>query len=77
VEFLVELYTPAAAKQVNGPALPRVAEDDPTQTVIPPEGFQVIEELLFPALDPAPARRRWARSASSPPTSGACASTPP
>ncbi len=53
VEFLVELYTPAAAKQVNGPALPRVAEDDPTRTVIPPEGFQVIEELVFPAPDPA------------------------
>ncbi|MEW5926786.1 MAG: cytochrome c peroxidase [Gemmatimonadota bacterium] len=53
VEFLVELYTPSAAKQLNGPALPRVAEDDPTQTAIPPEGFQVVEEMLFPAPDPA------------------------
>ncbi|MGF7217776.1 cytochrome c peroxidase [Spirosoma lacussanchae] len=52
VEFLVELYNPETAKSLNGPALPEVEEDDGLQREIKPEGFQVIEELLFP-YDPA------------------------
>lgn len=52
VEFLVELYNPETAKSLNGPALPEVEEDDGLQRQIPPEGFQVIEEVFFP-YDPA------------------------
>ncbi|RYC70335.1 cytochrome c peroxidase [Spirosoma sordidisoli] len=52
VEFLVELYNPETAKSLNGPALPEVEEDDGLQREIKPEGFQVIEELVFP-YDPA------------------------
>ncbi|MFD2570277.1 cytochrome c peroxidase [Spirosoma soli] len=52
VEFLAELYNPETAKSLNGPALPEVEEDDGLQRQIQPEGFQVIEELLFP-YDPA------------------------
>lgn len=51
VEFLVEYYNPYTAKSMNGPAIDEVEEDDPTQTIIRPTGFQVVEELLFPALD--------------------------
>jgi cytochrome c peroxidase len=47
VEMLAELYNPFTAKKLNQPALPEVEEEDP-QIVIEPEGFQVIEELLFP-----------------------------
>jgi cytochrome c peroxidase len=47
VELLAELYNPFTAKKLNQPALPEVEEEDP-QLVIEPEGFQVIEELLFP-----------------------------
>jgi cytochrome c peroxidase len=50
-EFLVEYFTPTAAKQLNGPAIDEVEEDDPNATVQPAEGFQVLEELLFPASD--------------------------
>jgi cytochrome c peroxidase len=47
VEPLVELYLPTTADLINGPALDDMAEDDPTRT-LPPEGFQVLEEALFP-----------------------------
>lgn len=59
VELLVEHYSPAAADQMNGPALVRMAEDDPNRTPLPPEGFQVLEEGLFPlpAGDRGPALR--------------------
>ena len=52
VEFLAELYNPQTAKSLNGPALPEVEPDDATQHEVQPEGFQVVEELLFP-YDPA------------------------
>lgn len=48
VEFLAELYNPETAKSLNGPALPEVEEDDVLQREIRPEGFQVVEEILFP-----------------------------
>ncbi|MEN7551791.1 cytochrome c peroxidase [Rapidithrix thailandica] len=48
VEPLTEMYFPATAKSLNGPALDEVETDDPNQVVIPPEGYQVVEELLFP-----------------------------
>ncbi|HLL96532.1 MAG TPA: cytochrome c peroxidase [Spirosoma sp.] len=51
IEGLTELYTPETAKTINGPALPEIEEGDPLQREILPEGFQVIEEMLFPAYD--------------------------
>jgi cytochrome c peroxidase len=47
VEFLAELFTPTTADLINGPVLDEMAEDDPNQFVIPPEGFQVVEEQLY------------------------------
>ena len=46
IEWAVEYFTPNPARFVNGPALDEleVAEN----TVIPPNGFQVIEEMIFP-----------------------------
>lgn len=52
VEPLIELYLPNTADLLNGPALDDMAEDDPSRT-IPPEGFQVLEEILFPTLSAA------------------------
>lgn len=53
VEYLLEYFHPTTADGINGPALDDMLEDDPNQTVIPPEGFQVVEELLYPAFDPS------------------------
>lgn len=47
VEYLAEFYNPGTSKAINGAPLPWVAEDDPNRFVIPPEGFQRVEELLF------------------------------
>lgn len=46
IEWAVEYFTPNPARFVNGPALDEleVAEN----SFIPPNGFQVIEELIFP-----------------------------
>lgn len=46
MEWAVEYFTPDPARFINGPALDEleVAEN----TFIPPNGFQVIEELIFP-----------------------------
>lgn len=53
IEYLVEYYAPTAAEQINGPALPHVEEDDANRFEHPPEGFQVVEEHLYPEV-------RWA-----------------
>jgi cytochrome c peroxidase len=53
VEPLVEMYAPTTAELINGPALDEVEEDDPNRFVLRAEGFQVIEERLFPEVDPA------------------------
>lgn len=50
-EYITELYFPYTAKSLNGPPIDEVESDDPNQIIIPPEGFQVIEELMFPNLD--------------------------
>ncbi len=47
IEFLAEIYNPFTAKKLNQPALDEVELDAP-DVIIPPEGFQVIEELVFP-----------------------------
>lgn len=46
IEWAVEYFTPNPARFINGPALDEleVAEN----TFIPPNGFQVMEELIFP-----------------------------
>ncbi|PSL48929.1 cytochrome c peroxidase [Chitinophaga niastensis] len=49
IEFLTEYLNPEMAKVINGPATPEVEEEDNVNTVIPPEGFQMIEGVLFPA----------------------------
>lgn len=49
VEFLSEYYFPEVSKSLNGPALDEFEEND--NKIIPPQGFQVIEELLFPTYD--------------------------
>jgi cytochrome c peroxidase len=49
IELLSEYYFPSVTKAVNGPAIPEFEEND--GKVIAPEGFQVIEELLFPTYE--------------------------
>lgn len=46
-EWLAEYYHPYTAKHINGPALQEIEADEKTK-VLEPEGFQVVEELLFP-----------------------------
>jgi cytochrome c peroxidase len=46
-EWLAEYYNSYTAKSINGPAIPEVEADEKTK-VVAPEGFQVIEEILFP-----------------------------
>ena len=53
LEYLAEYFNPYTARAMNGPPIAKVEEDDPTQTVVPPTGFQVVEGLLFAACDPA------------------------
>lgn len=50
VEYAIETWAPTAAQALNGPALPRVADDEGDRPQREPEGFQVIEELLFPTV---------------------------
>jgi len=47
IEALTAYYEPSTTRTINGPALPRVDEDEGPEAVFPPEGFQVIEERLF------------------------------
>ncbi|KAF2509203.1 cytochrome-c peroxidase [Flavobacterium zhairuonense] len=46
VELLSEYYSPSVSKAINGPAIPEFEEND--KVTVSPEGFQVIEELVFP-----------------------------
>jgi len=46
VEMISEYYLPEVSKSINGPAIPEFEEND--KVTVPPEGFQVIEELVFP-----------------------------
>ncbi len=52
-EYLTELYFPYTAKSLNGPPLDEVEFDDPNQIIIPPEGFQIIEEMLYAESTPS------------------------
>ena len=49
VEMISEYYSPAVSKSINGPAIPEFEEND--NITVQPEGFQVIEELVFPKYD--------------------------
>ncbi|UUF14479.1 MULTISPECIES: cytochrome-c peroxidase [Flavobacterium] len=49
VELLSEYYSPAVSKSINGPAIPEFEDND--NITVPPEGFQVIEEFVFPKYD--------------------------
>lgn len=46
VEVFSEYYFPEVSKAINGPAIPEFEEND--EMTLPPQGFQVIEEFLFP-----------------------------
>ena len=50
VEFVSAYYSPETTRALNGPNLPEVDDD---LRVNPPEGFQVLEELVFPVVDTA------------------------
>lgn len=49
IETISEYYFPVVSKAINGPALNEFEEDE--GKTVPPEGFQVIEEFLFPKYD--------------------------
>lgn len=49
-EFLTEYYTPLTAKAINGAPIPSMDDNDQHRIDLP-EGFQVVEPLLFPAYD--------------------------
>ncbi len=46
VEAVVAFSFPGSATGLNGPALERIEEGDPT-AVVHPEGFQLVEQLIF------------------------------
>ncbi|WP_040006314.1 cytochrome c peroxidase [Fibrisoma limi] len=50
IEFLSTYYSPETTRALNGPNIPEVDDD---LRVNEPEGFQVLEELVFPVLDTA------------------------
>jgi len=50
IEFLLEYYYPYLGRSVNGPALP-FADGENSLSVLPPQGFQVMEEIVFPEYD--------------------------
>lgn len=52
IEHLAEHYNPVLADAINGPPIAEVEPGDPNRIVIPAEGFQVVEELLYPEITP-------------------------
>ncbi len=52
----LEYYAPSTSREMNGPALPEVEENEGPEVVLAPTGFQVVEEHLFdderPGTDP-------------------------
>lgn len=49
VEWAVEYFVPETARFINGPALDEMELEE--NKFFPPAGFQVIEEIIFPAYD--------------------------
>lgn len=52
VEWLTEYYFPVSARNLNGPPVSDGDIDDHVAHVVLPDGFQVIEDMIFP-FDPA------------------------
>nr|WP_295922193.1 cytochrome c peroxidase [uncultured Dyadobacter sp.] len=50
VEFLSAYYSPETTKALNGPNIPEVDDD---LRVNEPQGFQVLEEMIFPSIEEA------------------------
>ncbi|MEO8253124.1 MAG: cytochrome c peroxidase [Flavobacterium sp.] len=48
-EIFSEYYFPEVSKAINGPAIPEFEEND--GLTLAPQGFQVVEEFLFPVYD--------------------------
>lgn len=48
VETLFEFASGATAQELNGAAIPETEENDGVRVPMPPTGFQVVEEALFP-----------------------------
>ena len=62
LEPLVSVLLPGAHKLLNGAPIPEIEPGDPNATVRPPEGFQTLEDKVFPTVtDPAGARLDVAR----------------
>jgi cytochrome c peroxidase len=57
IEFLSAYYEPSTTRAINGPALPRVDDEEGPETIFAPEGLQVIEELLYSESDTASRRQ--------------------
>ena len=55
VEFVAAYYSPETTRALNGPNIPDVDDD---LRVNAPEGFQVLEELIFPDVDPTNQKNR-------------------
>lgn len=51
-EFLTEYYYPHLIRSINGPALP-FADGENSKAILPPQGFQVMEEKLWAPKIPA------------------------
>jgi cytochrome c peroxidase len=49
MEWAVEYFMPTTARFVNGPALDELEIEE--NKAVPPEGFQVLEELIYPVYD--------------------------
>ncbi|WP_324670913.1 cytochrome-c peroxidase [Hymenobacter sp. GOD-10R] len=50
LEFAIEYYYPNAAQRLNGAVLPEAEPSEPEQ-VVPPTGFQVLEEYVYDSAD--------------------------
>jgi cytochrome c peroxidase len=50
-EALLEFEAPTTASELNGPPLPEIEEEEGVATPVPADGFQVVEEKLFPEAD--------------------------
>ncbi|MES2523167.1 MAG: cytochrome c peroxidase [Gemmatimonadota bacterium] len=62
VEALATYYEPSTSRTMNGPALPRVEDEEGPEAVFTPEGLQVVEEILFDDVDRASAERALAET---------------
>jgi cytochrome c peroxidase len=49
--ILTEYFNPYESKQLNGPAIPRI-ESGVADRIIPPQGFQAIEQILYSDWEP-------------------------